>query len=78
MDPQQVEDSIPADWARAASKSGGGEVFREPANPGRQIRIMPGYAEETRPDPLTTGPYAVVSQNGVTVKTPLLGNPTLP
>ncbi len=78
MDPQQVEDSIPSDWTRTPSKSGGGEVFRDPANPGRQIRIMPGYAEGTRPDPLTTGPYAVVSQNGVTVKIPLLGNPTLP
>ncbi len=78
MDPQQVEDSIPSDWTRTPSKSGGGEVFRDPANPGRQIRIMPGYAEGSRPDPLTTGPYAVVSQNGVTVKIPLLGNPTLP
>ncbi len=78
MDPQQVEDSIPSDWTRADSNSGGGQVFRDPANPGRQIRIMPGYAEGTRPDPLTTGPYAVVSQNGVTVKIPLLGNPTLP
>jgi hypothetical protein len=39
---------------------------------------MPGYAEGSRPDPLTTGPYVVVSQNGVTVKIPLAGNPTLP
>lgn len=78
MDPQQVQDSIPSDWTRVASRRGGGEVFRDPANPGRQIRIMPGYAEGSRPDPLTTGPYAVVSQNGVTVKIPLLGNPTLP
>jgi hypothetical protein len=78
MDPQQVENSIPSDWTRAPSRAGGGEVFRDPANPGRQIRIMPGYAEGSRPDPLTTGPYAVVSQNGVTVKIPLLGNPTLP
>jgi hypothetical protein len=74
----QVRESIPSDWVRSASARGGGEVFRDPANPGRQIRIMPGYPEGSRPDPLTTGPYAVVSQNGVTVKIPLEGNPTLP
>jgi hypothetical protein len=78
LSPQQVQDRIPSDWARVPSKSGGGEVFRDPANPGRQIRIMPGYAAGSRPDPLTTGPYAVVSQNGVTVKIPLSGNPMLP
>jgi hypothetical protein len=75
---QQVRDSIPSDWTRVSSNSGGGEVFRDPANPGRQIRIMPGYPAGSRPDPLTTGPYAAVSQNSVVVKVPLAGNPTLP
>lgn len=75
--PQQVRDRIPSDWPKSGSKAGGGEVFRDPKNPGRQIRIMPGYPKGSRPDPLTTGPYAVVSQNGVTVKVPLAGNPTL-
>ena len=29
---------------------------------GRQIRIMDGYPPGTRPDPITEGPYAVISQ----------------
>ncbi len=33
-------------------------------NNGRQIRVMDGYPPGTRPDPITEGPYAVVSQNG--------------
>lgn len=74
--PQQVRDRIPADWPQSGSNTGGGEVFRDPNNPGRQIRIMPGYPKGSRSDPLTTGPYAVVSQNGVTEKIPLAGNPT--
>ena len=74
----QVRNRIPSDWTRGTSKTGYGEVFRDPANPGRQIRIMPGYPLGSRPDLLTTGPYAVVSQNGMTVKVPLFGNPTLP
>jgi hypothetical protein len=45
-------------------------VYRDPDNFGRQIRIMPGYRPGSRADPLTTGPYAVVSQNGRTVKIP--------
>ncbi len=76
--PAEVEARIPSDWTSASSKSGGGEVFSDPANPGRQIRIMPGYGEGVRPDPLSAGPYAVVSQNGVVTKVPLAGNPTLP
>jgi hypothetical protein len=74
----EVEARIPSDWVRTPSKSGGGEVFSDPANPGRQIRIMPGYGAGVRPGPLTAGPYAVVSQNGVVTKVPLAGNPTLP
>ena len=36
---------------------------------GRQIRIMDGYPPGTRPDPITEGPYAVVSQgNGPAIK----------
>ena len=30
----------------------------------------------SRPDPITWGPYAVISQNGGTIKIPLEGNPT--
>ena len=73
-----VRARIPSDWSSGPSTSGGGEVFTDPANAGRQVRIMPGYGAGTRPDPITAGPYAVVSQNGVTVKVPLFGNPTLP
>ncbi len=76
--PDAIRARIPDDWVSSPSKSGGGEVFSDPANPGRQIRIMPGYGEGVRPDPLTAGPYAVVSQNGVVTKIPLAGNPTLP
>jgi hypothetical protein len=77
MNSMDLENAIPSDWARESSNSGGGTVFRDPKNPGRQIRVMPGYAEGNRPDVLTHGPYAVVSQNGRTVKIPLEGNPTL-
>ena len=47
-------------------------MFRDPANKGRQIIIMPGYPPGSRPDPVTWGPYAVVSKNGLPpVKIPL-------
>jgi uncharacterized protein YukE len=73
-----VRARIPDDWVHDSSSSGGGEVFRDPANKGRQIRIMPGYPPGSRPDPVTWGPYAVISQNGLPpVKIPLAGNPTL-
>jgi RHS repeat-associated protein len=74
---QEVEARIPSDWIEGSSKSGGGEVFRDPDHFGRQIRIMPGYGEGVRPGSLTSGPYAVVSQNGIVVKIPLAGNPVL-
>ena len=77
MNGKDLESAIPSNWVRESSKSGNGTVFRDPENPGRQIRIMPGYTAGNRPDALTHGPYAVVSQNGATVKTPLEGNPTL-
>jgi hypothetical protein len=72
-----IESAIPPDWERISSKSGDGMVYRDPKNPGRQIRVMPGYSAGNRPDTLTHAPYAVVSQNGgKPVKVPLEGNPT--
>ena len=51
----------------------------DPLNKGRQIRVMRGYPPGSRPDPITSGPYVVVSQLGrKAVKIPLEGNPTLP
>jgi uncharacterized protein YukE len=73
----EVVDRIPDDWQQRSSKSGGGIVYADPHNRGRQIRLMPGYPPGSRPDPLTWGPYAEVCQNGVTKKVPLFGNPTL-
>ena len=37
---------------------------------------MQGYLEGNRPDQLTHGPYAVVSQNGGKIKIPLEGDPS--
>ncbi|MFC9434167.1 hypothetical protein [Nocardia sp. NPDC057030] len=74
---EEVAQGIPHKWVESPSKSGDGTVYRDPENFGRQIRIMPGYTEGNRPDPLTHGPYAEVSQNGKTTKIPLQGNPTL-
>ena len=68
---------VPQGWVEAPSRTGGGVVFRDPDRPGRQIRIMPGYPAGNRPDPLTHGPYAEISQNGIKIKVPLRGNPTL-
>jgi hypothetical protein len=78
LSPAEIRAEIPSSWIASSSKSGAGEVFRDPANPGRQIRIMPGYPTGTRPDILATGSYAVVSQNGMVTKVPLSGNPVLP
>jgi hypothetical protein len=79
LTPDEVKARIPDDWTHNPSARGGGEVFADPANRGRQIRIMPGYPPHSRPDPVTWGPYAVVSQGGnPPVKIPLAGNPTLP
>ncbi|MBS2965633.1 hypothetical protein KGA66_21460 [Actinocrinis puniceicyclus] len=74
---EKIERGVPGHWVAAESKSGGGKVFRDPGNFGRQLRTMPGYAAGNRPDPLTHGPYAEVCQNGITTKVPLEGNPTL-
>ena len=51
-------------------------VYEDPLNRGRQIRIMEGYPGN-RPDPVTHGPYVVVSQNGPPLKFALEGNLTL-
>lgn len=78
LSPDEVRARIPDDWRKEPSNTGGGEKFIDPAHGGRQIRIMPGYPSGSRDDPVTWGPYAVVSQNGVRGrKIPLEGNPTL-
>ncbi|MBY8854976.1 hypothetical protein K7711_00635 [Nocardia sp. CA2R105] len=74
---EEVAKGIPSDWTQSPSKSGDGTVYRDPQNFGRQIRVMPGYTDGNRPNPLTHGPYVEVSQNGSTTKVPLAGNPTL-
>ncbi|MGZ4455383.1 MAG: hypothetical protein ACXVWV_05360, partial [Nocardioides sp.] len=63
-------------WEREPSARGLGVVYKDPLHYGRRIRIMDGYPGN-RPDPLTHGPYVVVSQNGVKMKLPLEGNPLL-
>ena len=77
LTPDEVRARIPEDWVPRSTTRGGGIVYSDPANRGRQIRVMPGYPPGSRPDPLTWGPYLEVSQNGITVKVPLAGNPTL-
>ncbi|GIE95759.1 WXG100 family type VII secretion target [Paractinoplanes rishiriensis] len=72
-----VKARIPADWVARPSRAGGGSVYGDPHNRGRQVRIMPGYPPGSRPEPVTWGPYAEVCQNGVALKIPLAGNPTL-
>jgi uncharacterized protein YukE len=74
---EEVRARVPGDWRHNPSARGGGEVYADPAHGGRTIRIMPGYPPGSRPDPLTWGPYVVVSQQGRAVKIPLEGNPTL-
>lgn len=64
------------DWPTRPAARGDGIVYEDPLNRGRQIRIMEGYPGN-RPDPVTHGPYVVVSQNGPPLKFPLEGNPTL-
>ena len=64
------------DWPARAASRGDGVVYEDPLNRGRQIRIMEGYPGN-RPDPVTHGPYVVVSQNGPPLKFALEGNLTL-
>ena len=68
--------SLLREWPTRSAKNGTGTVFEDPWHRGRQIRIMEGYPGN-RPDALTHGAYAVVSQNGPPTKIPLKGNPTL-
>ena len=71
-------ESLCKGWPVRDSSRGEGIVHEDPIHKGRQIRLMDGYPPGSRPDPITEGPYAVLSQgNGPPVKIPLLGNPVL-
>lgn len=72
----QVRDIVPS-WPVSPARRGQGIVYRDPANRDRVIRVMDGYPPEERADPLTHGPYVVISQFGDVVKLPLEGNPVL-
>ena len=76
LHPKQIRE-ICDGWPIEPSKRGVGVVYDDVANLGRQIRVMEGYPPGSRPDPITWGPYAEVSQNGKPIKIPLEGNPTL-
>jgi hypothetical protein len=76
LNPAQIRE-ICHGWPVEPSKRGVGVVYDDVANSGRQIRVMEGYPPGSRPDPITWGPYAEVSQNGKPIKVPLEGNPTL-
>lgn len=58
------------------SKRGNGEKYRNGIF-GEQIRIMPGYPSNSRPDPLKHGLYLEISRKGSKRYYPLLGNPSL-
>jgi hypothetical protein len=73
---RQIRDLL-HNWPVRPSTEGQGIVYRDPANYGRHIRVMDGYPPGSRPDPITWGPYAQISQNGGKIKIPLEGNPTL-
>jgi hypothetical protein len=65
-------------WDLKPVSDGEGVKYVDPVHGGRQIRVMDGYPPGTRPDPITEGPYAVISQNGFKpIKVPLFGNPVL-
>jgi hypothetical protein len=76
LSPQQVREIVEG-WSVGPSKFGEGVVYIDPLNTSRRIRVMEGYLEGNRPEALTHGPYAVISQNNVRIKVPLEGNPTL-
>ena len=64
-------------WTVREARSGDGLVYVDPFHRGRQIRVMEGYPGN-RPDEMTHGLYAVISQgSGRPVKVPLDGNPLL-
>jgi hypothetical protein len=76
--PDEVAAMIPSDWPPSRpSSTGGGIVYEDPARLGRQIRVMPGYPAGNRPEPVTHGPYVVVSEYGDKLRVALAGNPTL-
>jgi len=84
LDPKELEglsrkqmEELLHDWPVRPSSEGQGLVYGDPANYGRHIRVMDGYPPGSRPDPVTWGPYAQVSQNGVKIKIPLEGNALL-
>ncbi len=85
FDPQELRGLSRADlralcekWGAQPVSDGQGVKYVDPVHGGRQIRVMDGYPPGARPDPVTEGPYAVISQNGAKpVKVPLLGNPVL-
>jgi hypothetical protein len=76
LSPKQVRELCEG-WPAKPSGEGVGVVYRDPGNYGRHIRVMEGYPPGSRPDPITWGPYAQVSQNGDKIKIPLEGNPAL-
>ena len=76
LNPKQIE-KIVDDWPVHPSSQGEGIVYKDPLRRDRQIRVMEGYLNGNRPDPLTHGPYASISQNGQVIKVPLEGNPLL-
>jgi hypothetical protein len=76
LSPRQIRE-ICEGWPVEPARRGVGVVYDDVANGGRQIRVMEGYPPGSRPDPLTWGPYAEISQNGRPIKVPLEGNPTL-
>ena len=76
LSPKQLERLL-RDWPIRPSTEGEGIVYLDPLRRDRQIRVMEGYLDGNRPDPLTHGPYAVISQNGGKIKVLLEGNPLL-
>lgn len=73
---REMEDLIPSNFVRNATRKDDGIRFADPARRGDQIRLMPGNPSAI--DPLHQGPYAVISRGGTVTRVPLQGNPTLP
>jgi RHS repeat-associated protein len=63
---------IPSTWAAKASRTGGGTIYQNPANPtGDTVRVMPGNPNSSFPN--SQGPYVKWMRNGVTLDQ--FGNP---
>jgi hypothetical protein len=56
-------------------KTGSGTRFLNPERPGEAIMIEDGWPGAS--DPLHSGPYLRVSQDGTITRIPLEGNPVL-